>query len=97
MKGETKRFIILAILFSILTITFSLLYYFKVITHLGLMLAVTYTSYFVGIALLYNGAYARKQNKRGASKLNVLFGFLFVCLSIGLLIYGLVIGEIILF
>ncbi len=97
MKSETKRFIALAIVFSLLTITFFLLYYFKVITHLGLYLAVTYTSYFVGVALMYNGAYARKQNKRGASKLNVLFGTIFVCVSIGLLIYGIINGEIVIF
>ncbi len=97
MKSETKRFIILAILFSIIAISFSLLYHFKIVTYLSLYLAVTYTSYFVGLALLYNGAYNREKEKNVAKKLNLIFGVLFVLLSIALLVYGIIVGDIVLF
>lgn len=96
MKSETKRFVLLGILFSIFAITFALLYHFKVINYMSLFLAVTYVSYFVGIALFYNGAYTRNKDKTTPTKLNFVFGFVFIGISIVLLIYGLVTKEIIL-
>lgn len=97
MAKDTKRFIFMAILFSAVTITFSLLYYYRIITYLGLMLTVTYMSYFVGLALLYNGAYARNQQRVTSTKLNFAFGIIFILVSIALLVYGITVGEIILF
>lgn len=97
MQRESKRFVILAILFSIFAITFALLYHFKVINYMSLFLSVTYVSYFVGIALFYNGAYTRNKDKTTSTKLNFFFGFVFIAISIVLLIYGLVTKEIVLF
>lgn len=97
MQRETRRFVILAIIFSIFAITFALLYHFKVVNYMTLYLAVTYVSYFVGIALFYNGAYTRNKDKTTSTKLNFIFGFVFIAISIALLVYGLVTKEIILF
>lgn len=97
MQRETKRFLILAIVFSVFAITFALLYHFKVVNYITLYLSVTYVSYFVGIALFYNGAYTRNQAKTNSTRLNFLFGFIFIAVSIALLVYGLITKEIILF
>lgn len=97
MSRTSKRYLILAIIFSITTIVFGLLYHFKVISRMDLNLSVIYISYFVGIALLYNGAYHREHSQTKATTFNFLFGILFILVSIGLLIYGFVTGTIILF
>lgn len=97
MQRETRRFLVLAIMFSIFAITFALLYHFKVVNYMTLFLAVTYVSYFVGIALFYNGAYTRNKDKTTSTRLNFLFGFLFIAVSIVLLVYGVVTKEIVLF
>lgn len=97
MKSETKRFLFLAIVFSAVTILFALLYHFRVISNMDLYLAVTYTCYFVGIALFYNGAYTRNKDKTNATKLNFLFGVIFTLVAIALLTIGLVRGDIVMF
>ena len=97
MSKTCKRYVFLAILFSLTTVAFCLLYHFKVISRMDLNLAVIYISYLVGIALLYNGAYHFEKTQTKTSWLNYFFGVLFVIVSVFLLIYGLVTGTIILF
>lgn len=97
MPKSCRRYVIMAILFSLATITFGLLYHFKVISRMDLNLAVVYISYLVGIALLYNGAYHHEKSQLKTSWLNYFFGVLFVLAAIGLLVYGLVTGTVILF
>lgn len=94
---NTKRYIGLGIMFCLFTLLFTVLYYVDAIKTLDLMLCVTYVSYFVGIALMYNGAYTRAQGKTKSTILNFAFGGLFIILAIGLLIYGLVTETIVLF
>lgn len=93
----SKLFIFMGILFALFAILFGLLYYFDVVSGIDLYLAVTYISYFAGIALFYNGAYTREHGRKTSTVLNFLFGAAFVITSTVLLIYGLSTGNIILF
>lgn len=97
MSKSSKRYIFLAIIFSLVTITFGVLYHFNIIARMDLYLAVTYVTYFVGIALLYNGAYVRESGHTTPTGFNFGFGILFIIASITMLVYGLVSGLIILF
>ena len=97
MSKSSKRYIFLAIIFSLVTITFTLLYHFKVVARMDLYLAVTYVTYFVGIALLYNGAYVREHGHTTSTGINFGFGILFIIASTVMLVYGLVTGIILLF
>lgn len=94
---SSKRFIGLGIIFSIFAIFFALLYYFDFISTMDLFLSVTYVAYFVGIALMYNGAYTREHSKTKATALSFIVGACFILASIGMLIYGLMTGTVILF
>lgn len=97
MSKSTKKYIIYCVIFCIIAITFSLLYAFDLIANLDLVLTGVYVSYFAGIALLYNGGYTREQNHIRSSLSNFILGFLFIGVSIGLLIYGIINGNILFF
>lgn len=92
-----KKYMILGTFLSLLAITFALLYHFNVIKTFDLYLAVTYVSYFVGLALMYNGAYNRTFVRTKSTVINFVLGGIFILGSIALLIYGLVAGTIVLF
>ncbi|MGN1201494.1 MAG: hypothetical protein ACI4R8_04500 [Candidatus Caccovivens sp.] len=92
-----KKYMIMGIFLSILAISFALLYYFNLIKRLDLFLAVTYITYFVGLALMYNGAYNRTFIRNKATVINFILGILFILGSIALLIYGLITGVIVIF
>ncbi len=93
----SKRYVVFGIIFSIVAILFAILYCFKIISTMDVFLAVTYVSYFVGIALMYNGGYHRENGHTKATALNFLIGGVFILLSIALLVYGFVSGTVTLF
>lgn len=97
MSRGAKKYMITGIFLSVMAITFALLYHFNVIKRLDLYLAVTYVTYFVGLALMYNGAYNRTHVRTKATVTNFILGGVFMLGSIGLLIYGLVTGVIVMF
>lgn len=97
MEKSSKKYLIFGIIFSLFAITFGLLHYFKVIKSLDLFLSVTYIAYFVGIALLYNGAYNRNYNRTKSTLLNFVLGGIFILAAIVMLIYGLATGIVIMF
>ncbi len=86
--------VLTGIFFCLMAILFSLLYYFNVIKNMSLILAVVYVTYFVGLAMFYNGAYCRKQAKNISSTLCMVCGGAFVIVSTALLIYGFCVGLI---
>ncbi len=94
---SSKRFAFIGVLFCAFAIVFALLYYFNVISNLDLYLSVTYVSYFVGLALMYNGAYAREHGFKPSTITNFVFGAIFMIASIILLVYGLASGLIVMF
>lgn len=94
--SNTKKYIWLGITFSVLAILFAILYYVNIISTMDLFLAVTYVAYFVGLALLYNGAYNRAKNHKNATLINFILGVLFILLSTGMLIYGFATGTVLL-
>ncbi len=94
MAQTSKKFLVLGLLFSAFAILFSILYYLNVISTLDLFLSVTYVAYFVGLALLYNGAYNKEKKHKKATAVNYLIGLLFVVVAIGMLIYGFSTGLI---
>ncbi len=91
------RYTVLGILFAVLAIVFALLYYFNVISGMDLYLAVTYISYFAGLALFYNGAFTRESGRKTSTALNFIFGTILIIISTVLLIYGFCTGRISLF
>lgn len=95
--GNSKRYACLGVIFCLFAILFAILYFTDSIKYLNLTLAVTYVSYFIGLALMYNGAYNREKNHTTSTRLNFIFGFVFILLSISLLIYGLITGLIVIF
>lgn len=97
MSSTLKRYLFLGIFFSVFALAFVLLHHFNIIRDMDLLLAVTYVSYFVGIALIYNGAYLREHSKTKSTGLCFIIGSLFVVLSTTLLIYGIATGRILLF
>lgn len=97
MQKASKRYLIMGIIFSLMSILFLVLYHFKFIKTLNLMLTLVYVLFFVGVALLYNGAYLRTLNKNKSTAINFFVSILLMVVSMGLLIYGLSSGAIDLF
>lgn len=97
MLTNTKRCLWLGIIFCVFAILFVVLYFFDVIKTLDLFLCVTYVTYFIGIALMYNGAYQRAKGFTKSTLANFIFGGIFMICAISMLIYGLVTGIIVLF
>lgn len=95
--SRTTKSVLMGIIFGSLAIVFAILYHFNLIKEMDLLLAGTYIAYFVGLALLYNGAYLREYDKTASTVINFIFGFICISLSIALLVYGLVNGTIVLF
>lgn len=95
--NSVKRYAFMGVVFSLFTILFFLLYYFKLISNMDLYLAVTYVCYFAGLAMLYNGAYNRSLEHTKSTVASFSLGVGFVVASIVLLIYGIVTGTIVLF
>ena len=74
LSREAKKYILLGTVFGILSITFALLYHYKVISTLNLFTCVTYVVYFAGLALLYNGSLS-KTIMIVASAVLLIYGF----------------------
>lgn len=96
MERISKKCLFMGIFFSLLAITFFLLYHFKVIKTLDLMLTVTYILYFIGLALIYNGAYNREFDRTKSTAISFGIGCLAILCALVLLIYGLITGQIML-
>ncbi len=94
---ESKKSLIYAIIFSVAAIVFGLLYYFQIIKGLNLIMAVCYVSYFVGIALIFNGSYCKSTNRNKSKTINYLIGTIIILCAGALLIYGFASGSISMF
>ncbi len=92
-----KKYMILVFLFCVFAVVFALLYQLNIIETMSLYLSATYVTYFVGLAILYNGAYCKEKGSNSAKKLSYIFGTLIILLSIGLLIYGFATDQISMF
>lgn len=97
MLTNSKRYLWLGVMFCLFALLFTILYYLDLIKTLDLFLCVVYVAYFVGLALMYNGAYNRAKERTKSTLLNFIFGAIFMILAIGLLIYGLITETIVLF
>lgn len=94
---KARNSIIFGSIFGLIAVLFALLNYFHVIKTLDLFLAVTYVSYFVGLALFYLGAYCKEKNYKNARILSNLAAVGFTIVAIALLIYGFTTGQISMF
>lgn len=94
---HAKRCLIWGLVFCIAAITIVLLYYFHVIKLLELFLCSTYVIYFVGLALLFSGGYNDEKHNSFAKWIMRVLGFVFLILSIALLVFGIHTGQISLF
>ncbi|MBP3431900.1 MAG: hypothetical protein J6K39_03505 [Clostridia bacterium] len=89
-----KKFMVMGIIFGILTIIFTLLYHFNIIKTFDTYLCATYVVYFVGLALLYNGAYCKEKSSVKSQHLNYVIAAIFIILAIVMLIYGFSTGMV---
>ncbi len=94
MSKATKWYLFIGLSFCLVAVLFVLLYHFNVINNLTLMLTSVYVSYFVGIGLMFNGAYCKKNVHDKSAWLNGLLGGAFVIAAIVLLVIGLTNGQI---
>ncbi len=94
---KAKRFLIFGIVFCALTVIFALLYDFDIIPTMSTYLCATYVLYFIALAIFYNGAYSNEKGSKSTKVISYIFGLIALALSITLLVYGFVTGEITLF
>ncbi len=99
MSKSARRYLLIGLFFSCAAVVLALLYYFKVIRYLDLYLSVIYIMYLLGLALVFNGVYNRDKNHPSviSKRANYIVGGLCILGSIGMLIYGLVSGQVELF
>lgn len=92
-----KKNVIFTMIFSVFAIVFALLYHFKVISKMDLALAFIYVTYFVGLALIYNGCYFAKKANKPVAITSFVIGFLAILGAACYLLYGLITETIVLF
>ncbi len=93
-KDNSKAFLLMGLVFGVLAVFFTLMHHFNIIKTLDLFLTATYVLYFVGVALLYNGAYCKTKNHQTSRILSTVLGALFCLAAIIMLIYGIANGLI---
>ncbi len=94
MSKTTRRYLLYGLMFCLSAVLFVLLYYFNVIKNLNLTLTTVYVGYFVGLALLFNCAYCKKNLHNASAWVNGLCGGAFLIAAIVLLVIGLTNGQI---
>ncbi len=92
--SATKKYVIISSIFCVLTIVVFVLAQFKIITNLDSLLCMVYVTYFTGIALYYNAVKLRSDGKLPSSKLMLTFALVIMAISVAVLIYGFVTGDI---
>ena len=95
MTKAMKSSILFGMVFCLLAITFALLYHFKIVNHLNLVLTSVYVCYFVGLGLIYSSIYNKRQLRIVSSWISGIFATFFIAGSTALLIYGLINGQIV--
>ena len=93
MEKAPKKYLILGVVFSLISITFAVLYYLDVIKFLDNYLALTYMFFFIGMAINFAAAYLDSP-KRSLKKLLFFVGLLLLLASVGMLVYGYIKGYI---
>ena len=94
MSKITKRYLFYGLTLCLFALAFALLYYFKVIKNLNLLLTVVYVAYFAGLGLIVNCVYCKKRHHTVSAVLNGVLGAIFLIGSVVLLIIGLTNGQI---
>ena len=94
MSKSMRRYLVYGSIFCLAAVLFVLLYHFKVIKNLSLLLTVVYVAYFVGMAFFFNCAYCKKHLHTTSAWINGICGGVFVVGAIVMLIIGLTNGQI---
>lgn len=94
-KAKNKMFMV--IMFSAFAILFAILHVVGIIKKLDSYLAMTYMTYFLGLAFMYLGSYQKLKEKYSSMRWCFAASIVLILASIVFLIYGLATGEITLF
>ena len=93
MEKAQKKYLILGIVFSFVSIAFAVLYYLDVIKFLDSYLALVYIFFFTGLAINFAAAYI-DESKLFLKRVLYIVGFLTLLASIVMLVYGYIKGYI---
>ncbi len=97
MNKKTKNQMIMVIFFSVIAIVFAVLHVVGVVKNLDSYLAMTYMSYFLGLAMMYLGAYQKQKERFTSMRWCYIASIVLILIAIASLIYGLCTGDITLF
>ena len=97
MEKKSRNTMIMVILFSVFAIIFAILHVVGIIKNLDSYLAMTYMSYFLGLAMLYLSTYHKRHEKYTSMYICLVGGIILVLVAVISLIYGFCTGEITLF
>ena len=97
MTKKAKNQMIMVILFSLLALAVAVLHIVGIIKKLDSYLSMTYMSYFIGLAMMYLGAYHKQKERYSSMRWCYGVSIVLILVSIVSLIYGLCTGEISLF
>lgn len=97
MDKKAKNSITMAVIFSAFAIIFAILYVVGAVKNLDSYLALTYMTYFLGLALMYVGNYQKLKQHFKSTKICLVASIALIIFAVVSLIYGLCIGEISLF
>ncbi len=97
MEKKSRNTMIMVILFSSFAIVFAILNVVGIIKNLNSYLAMTYMSYFLGLALMYLSTYHKRNEKYTSMYVCLVSSIILILVAVASLIYGLCTGEITLF
>lgn len=97
MEKKSRNTMIMVILFSTIAIIFAILHVVGIIKNLDSYLAMTYMSYFLGLALMYLSTYHKRNEKYASMYACLIVSIALIAVAVISLIYGLCTGEISLF
>ena len=97
MEKKSRNTMIMVILFSTIAIIFAILNVVGIVKNLDSYLAMTYMSYFLGLALLYLSTYHKRNEKYVSMYACLVASITLIAVAVIALIYGLCTGEITLF
>jgi len=97
MTRKAKSQVYMVIFFSLIAIAVAVLHVVGIIKNLDSYLSMTYMSYFLGLAMMYLGAYHKQKKRYSSMRWCYGVSVLLILVAVVSLIYGLCTGEISLF
>ena len=97
MEKKSRNTMLMVIIFSVFAIIFAILHVVGIIKNLDSYLAMTYMSYFLGLAMMYLSTYHKRNEKYTSMYVCLIGSIILILVAVTSLIYGLCTGEISLF